>query len=176
MRPHSDLRPGDITILQDSREQRPLDLTIPYEGKPFTMKSEIGSLATGDYAIKGLQHLAVVERKSIDDLISVCVGDNRERFKRELQRAKAYPTRVIIIEGFESNVLMGQYRSKINPLSVIGSLYKWRARYGISFQWAGDRTQAALAVARTLWASAQVHHEDLQAFRGGFKIAGEESA
>ena len=171
-RPHTELRPGDITVIKDSREQRPLDLTIPYEGKPFTLKSEIGKLPTGDYAIKGLEHLAVVERKSLDDLIGV-VTVGRERFLRELQRAKAYPTRVIIIEAFESNVLLGQYRSKVNPLSVIGSLYKWRARYGVSFQWAGDRTQAALAVARTLWASAQVYHEDLQAYRDGFKIAGE---
>ena len=175
MKGHKELRPGDFKICVDRREQLPLDLTIPYEGKPFTLHTVPGTLQCGDYAVVGLEHIAVVERKSLSDLIGV-VTYGRERFKRELQRAKAYPTRVIIIEGFESNVLLGQYRSKVNPLSVIGSLYKWRARYGISFEWAGDRQRAALAVARTLWASAQVYHEDLQAYRDGFKIAGEESA
>ena len=76
-------------IIIDSREQHPFDFQGP---------TQIGTLATGDYSIVGLEHLLAVERKSLDDLLA-CIGHERDRFKRELQRLRAYRFRMLVIEA-----------------------------------------------------------------------------
>lgn len=172
MTAHVDLRPGDFTVVIDNREQLPLDLTFPYEGKPFTLRSVRGTLQTGDYAIRGLEHLLAIERKSLDDLCGV-VTHGRERFIRELERLRGFRTRLLVIESSLSACLLGQYRSRVSPLAIVGSLHKWRARYGLQFEWAGTRSEAAISIARSLWASAQVYREDLQPYRDEFKIVTE---
>jgi ERCC4-type nuclease len=86
----ADLRPEHITIVVDTREQRPFDL------RPLRTVS--GTLAVGDYAPLGLENHAVVERKSLDDLVACC-GVERARFERELTRMLGYPTRALVVEA-----------------------------------------------------------------------------
>ena len=160
-RPHADLRPEDVTAVVDRREQRPLDLEL---------KMVPGTLATGDYAPLGLEHLVCVERKSLEDLCLV-VGRERERFERELQRMQAYETRVIVVESSMASIELGQYRSKVSPAAVIGSIYSWIAR-GITVELAGDRTRAAKAVSRILFSAARQRWRELRAFQESLKIAG----
>jgi DNA excision repair protein ERCC-4 len=160
MRAHADLRPEDITAVQDSREQRPLDLEL---------KTVIGTLATGDYSVVGLEHLVCVERKGLQDLV-MCVGRERERFDRELQRLRAYETRVIVIEASRASVELKQYRGEVHPNAVLGSVYSWIAR-GITVEWAGDRVQAAKAVSRILFCAARDRFRQLQGMKAGLKLA-----
>ena len=47
------------TIIMDTREQRPLVFTH--------LASKVGTLQSGDYSIKGLEHNFAIERKSIPD-------------------------------------------------------------------------------------------------------------
>jgi ERCC4-type nuclease len=62
---------AEPTIVIDSREQTPL---------PFSkLKTQAGTLLTGDYSVAGLENLFAVERKSISDLVGCCIGQNRER-------------------------------------------------------------------------------------------------
>lgn len=72
------------TIVIDSREQRPL----PFE----RLKTQPGSLITGDYSVAGMETQIAIERKSIEDLAGCCAGQNRERFRA---RASS-PTRLPI--------------------------------------------------------------------------------
>ncbi|WP_241160230.1 hypothetical protein [Desulfovibrio sp. ZJ369] len=44
-----------------------------------------GSLTVGDYSLEGLTDKVAVERKELPDLVQ-CLGRERERFERELQR------------------------------------------------------------------------------------------
>jgi ERCC4-type nuclease len=70
----AELRPEQVTAIIDTREQLPLDLS--------PLGSTSGTLATGDYSVKGLEHVVAVERKSLADLLG-CVGQHRERFDRK---------------------------------------------------------------------------------------------
>ncbi len=96
----------------DTREQAPLDLS--------PLRSEAGTLATGDYSVKGLVDVVAIERKSLTDLLG-CIGQDRERFDREVIRLLAYPTRAIIVEATWGQIEAGNWKSKVTPAAAIGS-------------------------------------------------------
>ncbi len=115
----SELDPSSIVAIIDTREQLPLDLD--------PLGTEVGTLETGDYSIKGLEHVVRIERKSLEDLLG-CVGRDRERFDREVQRLNAYPVRVLVVESTWQDIESGLWqRSKVTPEAVIGSLLGWQA-------------------------------------------------
>lgn len=111
------------TIVIDTREQDPL----PFE----KMTSHRTMLVSGDYSVAGLEHLFAVERKSIPDLVSCCVGQNRERFERELHRLRGFRFKRLLVVGSEAEILAAQYRSNIKPKAVIGTLRAFEVRYDI---------------------------------------------
>lgn len=159
--PRKELRPEDVTVLIDSREQTPLDLS--------PLKTEPGSLPTGDYAIKGLEHIACVERKSLQDLVgSLTAG--RERFDREMQRILAYPSRLVIVEGSLSNIVLKQYRANVEPNSIVGSILGYMAK-GIPILFAGTHEDCGRMVARFLFIVARRRWEEAQALCESLKIA-----
>ena len=86
----AELRPENVTVITDSRERKPLDLS--------PLQTITGTLATGDYGLQALPNACSIERKSLDDLLG-CVGRGRQRFDREVQRLLAYPTRVLLVES-----------------------------------------------------------------------------
>lgn len=160
-RAHADLRPEDVVALIDTREQLPL--------RDLDLRTEVATLATGDYSVRGLEHLVCVERKSLDDLVA-CVGKQRDRFERCIARMRAYETRVIVVEASLAAIELKQYRALVEPAAVIGSIYSWVAR-GITVELAGDRARAAKAVSRILFCAARERWRQLQAFSGGLRLA-----
>lgn len=156
-----ELRPEDVTALIDTREQTPLILD--------PLKTEQGSLPTGDYSVKGLEHVVCVERKSLQDLIGV-IGAGRERFDREMQRILAYPCRLIVVEGTFSQIALKQYRGEIAPNAVTGSILGWMAR-GIPVLFAGSHEEAGKMTARFLFIAARRRWEESQALCESLKIA-----
>ena len=52
----AELKPEQVVAVCDSREQLPLDLA------PLQVVG--GTLTTGDYSLRGLEHLVAIERKS----------------------------------------------------------------------------------------------------------------
>ena len=134
-------------VVIDSREQTPWQ----FENLP----SELATLDTGDYSIRGLTHLVSVERKSLDDLLG-CVGRERDRFKRELQRLRAYRFRCLIIEASYADIERGEWRSKIQPSHVIGSLAAWTAQFSLPVMLAGDHESAARFVEKYLYQAARL--------------------
>ena len=125
------LRPEMVTVIQDSREQDPLDLA--------PMPVEVAGLASGDYVLAAAPDVAVIERKSIADLLG-CIGRGRERFERELQRLRAFPCRVVLVEGHYPD-LFQDARSRLSPESIVGTLAAWQARY-CGFLFAGTKAAA----------------------------------
>ena len=166
-RPHQDLRPEDIVVLVDSRERTPpaIDLHLP---------TSRATLQTGDYSVLGLEHLVRVERKSLQDLV-MCVGRERERFDRCIERLRHFPLAVLVIEARESSVELKQYRGEVSPNAVLGSVHAWRAK-GINIDWAGDSQTAALHISRTLFAFAREKYRELGAFYKSLKLAPREEA
>lgn len=107
-------------IVIDSREQLP----YCFDGHPVEQKA----LRTGDYSIIGCENLFAVERKSVNDLVST-VTHGRDRFERELARSNGLKRLYLIIESNLQAIVNGDYRSKANPASIIGSLLAWEQRY-----------------------------------------------
>ena len=141
----AELKPDQITAVIDTREQLPLDLS--------PLRTTTGTLSTGDYSVLGLEHVVAIERKSLPDLIT-CVGRDRERFDREVQRMLAYPTRALVVESSWAEIEAGEWRSQIRPSAVIGSLLGWIAM-GVPVLMSGDRRQAGKYVSRLLFIAAR---------------------
>lgn len=136
-----------MKIIIDSREQNPFIF-------PADVETEPGTLTSGDYSIKGLEEICAIERKSLADLIGCCTGEGRDRFKRELLRLRSMRCKAVIIESSLTAILSGNYRSKIAPESVLGSIASWQSRYEIPFILADCPDHAArycLAIFRTFW-------------------------
>lgn len=126
-----------VKLIVDSREQVPLDFT----GYDCTV--ERGTLPTGDYSVAGLTDRVAVERKSLDDLIGCLMGDNRDRFERELARARGYDFFAVVVEASWEHLARGQYRSRMKPHSAAQSVVAFQVRYGVPFIFAGTRKAAA---------------------------------
>lgn len=145
MKISKELKPEQITIIQDSREKNPLTLS--------PLRVEIGTLPTGDYAIKSMPALACIERKELGDLLN-CLGTERERFDREMQRLLAYPVRALVIEADWSTIELKQYRSRMHPNAVMGSLMGLIAQT-IPVVMIGDHQRAGIWVSRMLYLAAK---------------------
>lgn len=148
------LEPEQVTAIIDSREKIPVALN--------PLKTVPGTLATGDYSVLGLEHVVAVERKSLQDFIA-CVGRERERFDREVQRLLAYPTRALVIEGYWIDIELQKYRGQVKPAAAIGSLLGWMAQ-GLPVIMAGDHERAGRYIARMLFTAARRRYEENHGF------------
>lgn len=145
------MEPQDFIAICDTREQRPLCL--------HPLNVERGTLATGDYSIKGLEREVAIERKSLEDLI-MCVGVERERFDRECQRLLAYPVKAIVVEALWSDLEAGAWRSKVSAAAAIGSVLGWIAM-GLPLLMVGSHENAGKYVSRLLFIAARRRWHEL---------------
>jgi DNA excision repair protein ERCC-4 len=148
------LDPSNVVAVVDTREQRPLSLD--------PLRTELGTLSTGDYSLKGLESHVCIERKSLDDLLG-CVGRDRERFERELQRMLAYPVRCLLVEATWAEIELGQWRSKVTSSQAMGSLIGWAAM-GIQIAMLGDHERAGQFASRLLFTVARRRYAELRQF------------
>jgi len=126
------------TIITDTREQKPLVFQH--------LASESGTLQSGDYSIKGLEHDFAVERKSIADLCQSCTR-GRERFERELHRLRGFHFARVLIVGSPHEVQTKAHNSK----AVFASVSAFEARWNIPFVWEPSPELAARMVERWTW-------------------------
>ena len=136
----------DPTVLIDTREQDPWEFR--------NLPSELGALQTADYSIRGLEHLVALERKSLPDLLA-CVGHERDRFKRELQRLRAYRFRCVVVECDHADLERGEWRSQLKPSHVLGSLAAWTAQYSLPIMLVGSHEAGARFCERFLFQAAR---------------------
>lgn len=148
------IKPEQLTAIIDNREQRPLNLA--------PLKVQRGTLQTGDYSLLGLEHVICVERKSLDDLTQ-CVGRDRERFEREIERILAFPCRALIVEAEWSDIEKHNYRSKVHPSAVMGSIMSWIAR-GLPVICIGTHERAGTTVSRLMFCAARQRYREFQPF------------
>lgn len=149
------------TIIIDSREQTPWR----FENLP----SARGALSTGDYSILGLESLIALERKSLDDLLG-CVGRERDRFRAELQRMKAYPYRALVIEASAADLDRGEWRSKLQPAHVLGALSAWTMQFALPIWLGGDHATSGRFAEKLLFQAARAianQYEAAAAFLSG---------
>ena len=125
-----------MKIVIDTREQTPLDFG------PYGCEVVRGGLATGDYGIAGIESLAAVERKSEDDLLG-CLTRERDRFERELARARGMELFAVVVETTWARLASGMYRSQMKPHACLQSLLAFGVRYNVHFHLVGTHAAAA---------------------------------
>lgn len=141
-------------IVIDTREQTPLVFTLP---------SEVRGLESGDYSIAGCESVFAVERKTVSDLIGCCIGDNRDRFFRELSRLRGFEFTRLLIIGNPLEVEQRRYRSNIHPNSVFGTIATIEVRFHVSAVWTPTPESAAQLVQRWSWYYLRERVKNLQA-------------
>jgi ERCC4-type nuclease len=129
-----------MRIVVDSREQTP----FTFEGKDCEVVTS--ALPTGDYSLVGLEDRVALERKSLADLVGCLTGSNRERFERELARARGLDFFAVVVEAGFLELTAKQYRSGLNPHAAAQSILAFQVRYGTPFIWAGNRRAAEYTV------------------------------
>jgi DNA excision repair protein ERCC-4 len=131
------------TICIDTREQTPLVFR--------NLPSQAATLYSGDYSANGLENMLAIERKSVADLVACCVGDDRDRFERELHRLRGFRFKRLLIVGTRAEVESHRYRSNIAPKSVLSTLAAFEVRYEIPIIWAALPEEAALLIEGWAW-------------------------
>lgn len=125
-------------IIVDTREQAPLAFT--------RLAHEVSGLNTGDYSFSGGETFMAIERKSIADLVGCCVGVDRARFERELHRLRGFPFKRLLVVGTQEEIASHQYRSRIDPSAVLGTLAAIEVRYEVPVVFAPTPVDAAFLV------------------------------
>lgn len=155
----------EFKIIVDTREQRPWIFT---KDTP----TQIATLKTGDCTFDGGQGLFGIERKSRNDIYG-CIGQGRQRFNRELIRARTIHAQItpeklkkkcldldlnfeeetrrppffafaVIIDCHESVFIRPDKEGcQLHPNAIKAAIQAWRRDYGINFFFGGTRQNSA---------------------------------
>jgi DNA excision repair protein ERCC-4 len=98
-----------------------------------------------------LTDLFAVERKSIGDLVNCCMGENRQRFERELRRLRGYRFKRLLIVGSRGEIEVMRYHSRISPKAVLGSLSAWEIRFDCPVVYCATPELASREIERWVW-------------------------
>lgn len=131
-------------IIIDTREQNTPRASERY--KSFGVPVERAVLDYGDYCglvtIDGapiydtatrIRARCVVERKMSLDELAMCFTRDRDRFRKEFQRASDNNAKVYLLveNGSWEAILNHRYRSRLHPNAFMATLTAWTVRYNI---------------------------------------------
>ncbi len=150
-----------LTIIVDTREQKPWAPWSLEKGKRVPIAVERGTLTEGDYSVQGREHEVRIERKSLEDAVGTAFGkteladgtkaDSWDRFRRELDRVKALDLKRfwVFIEASREDVYGRKYWSGrhspgggVDPKCVLGRWDSIEVDHGVSVLWCGSREEA----------------------------------
>ena len=124
-----------MRIVVDTREQTP----FPFIGYPAAIVP--GTLTDGDYSLAGFERRVAVERKSLADLVG-CLGTDRERFQRELERLRGYDSAAVVVEAPVEDLRGKRYRGELDAGAAWQSVLAFSMRYRVPFIFGRDRADA----------------------------------
>lgn len=122
-----------MSILWDTREQDTPRARKRMEqvGAPI----ERVALSFGDYSAKcdalDLRESVAIERKMDLTELAHCYCQDRKRFVREFERARASGAKLYLLveNGCLDEAYSGHYRARVNPSALTASMFAWLARY-----------------------------------------------
>ena len=145
-----------FVIAVDSREKLPysfqgLRADKRQHNRPLEIRTEWQPLRSGDYAILGLDHRFVVERKSLTDLFGT-LGKGRQRFTAEMKRLAALSTAAVVVEASWHDVLCHPPElSRLNVKTIHRTVIAWQFKYPrVHWHFMGDRRLAEITTFRLL--------------------------
>ena len=146
----------------DTREQSPWE--FPNLGEPI-----VKTVNVADYTYLFGEHLFRVERKSGPDYLSSLFT---ERFDKEMQLIKAFPTHALIIEGSWEWLESGVYRINASAKSVTGKTLGY-IESGVNVILAGTRERAQTICERLMYMSARRRWRELHGMLSGMTAEAE---
>ena len=103
----------------------------------------------GDYAPTGYEALFSIERKALADLVACCTWE-RPRFLRELEALALFDFACIIAEASLEDIAKHNYRARVHPSAVVGSVVAFHVDFGVPTIWAGSPAAAARIAERLM--------------------------
>lgn len=140
-------------LLVDSREKPKAIKTILKEFEREGVPYSVTKLFIGDYQDYGNPFLIIDRKQSIQELAANCTRDH-DRFKRELERAKAVGAKLVMlveqnrykdrdkwihVKGIEDIMLWSSPHTTIVGEKVYRVLRAWRSKYDIDIQFCDKR-------------------------------------
>ena len=140
-------------LLVDSREKPKAIKNILKEFEKEGVPYSVTKLFIGDYQDYGNPFLIIDRKQSIQELAANCTRDH-DRFKRELERAKAVGARLVIlveqnrykdrdnwirVEGIEDIMLWSSPHTTIVGEKVYRVLRAWMSKYDLDVQFCDKR-------------------------------------
>lgn len=119
---------AELVVAIDSREQKPYRFA----------RSEVRTLASGDYSLLGLEDRIAIERKTKEDAYA-SLGQGRARFERELERLSHLDYAAVVVETSLPDFLRAPAFSRMHPKAAAGSIVAWSVKYRVCVFFAGDR-------------------------------------
>ena len=153
--------PEDLEVMIDTREQKPLS----FKCSSFKQKLDFGY-----YCLLGKYYdYTYVDRKSGQDFTLTMMGENYERFKREIQKAKDFDSYIfVVVESDVSKIIA--YNKKFKRKVSIDFLLK-RARdlmyefpNNCQFVFTGSRANSSVLIPRILFNGKKIWKVDMQYF------------
>lgn len=122
-----------FTVVVDTREGAPWHFrSIRADAKennaPLIVRTERKTLKTGDYSIAGHEHQIAIERKEKGDCFH-CMGADRERFEKQVQRLSELPFGYVIVEADWLSIWGGHSNSQLKPKVIHRTVISWQLRY-----------------------------------------------
>ena len=126
----------ELVVIADSREQVNGHLIAWLDKNHIQHKSR--ALETGDYSVMlgntTFEDEIAFERKANLDEIAGNFTVGRERFEREMIRAKARGMKLFLVveNATWTDIFLHNYRSRLEPKSLFASLMSWQAEYNLT--------------------------------------------
>ena len=147
-------------IFVDTREQQPLKFA----------NSQNMKLDTGDYAVGGSDFTnTFVDRKSFDDWCGTLVGNNFERFQREIERCKSQDSFLWVVVDADikrAKWLTSSSYHKPNLSYITHNMRTLQEKYRghIQFIFSGGREQSERIIPKLLCLGSKLWNVDMQFF------------
>lgn len=132
-----------IVILVDTREQVWSHIKLWLKSNKIEYRIEKLSFADYSFMIPKNEKLDIlentyfsdeiaIERKANAEEISGNLTEGRDRFKREFERGNK-KIRILIEDSSYSDICKGNYKTKLNPTSFVGSLHSIQEEFESQF-------------------------------------------
>lgn len=125
-----------MRIAVDTREKKPWRF-------PDDVATTPQALPFGDYALVSSSVLAVIERKSEDDLVNTLMHDG-SRFREELVKLAQADFGIVIVETDIPSLMSHQYRSRTPPNEILDRVISLSVDWQVDVVWASTRAHAVL--------------------------------
>lgn len=145
--------PEDFYLIQDTAEQKPL---FPKGEEPKGLKvinkslmttDEFGHFTSGDYSIKGFEHVFAIERKQVSDFLTY-IGKGRDSTVHKMERFKDMVlTRGgwagLVIECNEKDLFLGSSFSRMTHEHIRAALVSFDVRSHVHIYYSNSRLDIA---------------------------------